>query len=63
MNSVRALSTSSFDGPNVNLPKLSSYITLPGGSVLAPLTHRTTTIRPPSDKVNSQKTKNEVVPT
>ena len=61
MNSVRALSTSSFDGPNINLPKLSSYITLPGGTVLPPLSHRTT-FEPLSEKVNSQQTKNEGAP-
>jgi len=61
MNSVRGLSASSFEGSNVNLPKLSSYITLPGGTVLAPLTHRTSN-GPLSEKLNSQQTKNEAPP-
>ena len=61
MNSVRGLSTSSFEGSSTNLPKLSSYITLPGGTVLAPLTNRTT-IGTLSEKVNSLQSKNEVTP-
>jgi hypothetical protein len=61
MNSVRGLSTNSFEGTSSNLPKLSSYITLPGGTVLAPLTNRTT-IGTLSENVNSSQIKNEVAP-